>query len=100
MQSQLLELMTMLSGRGREDLKLVPGINHVYMLVSLNYCSQNGGNLYRAPYYNGNPNIGPRIIGNLDQYPHACIKAFEAEDSGVDASEILSVIAIRAGNRV
>ena len=24
-------------------------------------------NLYRAPYYNGNPNIGPRIIGNLDQ---------------------------------
>ena len=41
-----------------------------YMVVSLNYCSQNGGNLYRAPYYNGNPNIGPRIIGNLDQYPH------------------------------
>ena len=42
-----------------------------YMVVSLNYCSQNGGNLYRAPYYNGNPNIGPRIIGNLDQslYP-------------------------------
>ena len=41
-----------------------------YMVVSLNYCSQNGGNLYRAPYYNGNPNIGPRIIGNLDQYPY------------------------------
>ena len=41
-----------------------------YMVVSLNYCSQNGGNLCRAPYYNGNPNIGPRIIGNLDQYPH------------------------------
>ena len=40
------------------------------MVVSLNYCSQNGGNLYRAPYYNGNPNIGPRIIGNLDQYPY------------------------------
>ena len=39
------------------------------MGVSLNYCSQNGGNLYRAPYYNGNPNIGPRIMGNLDQYP-------------------------------
>ena len=37
--------------------------------VSLNYCSQNGGNLYRAPYYNGNLNIGPRIIGNLDQSP-------------------------------
>ena len=27
------------------------------------------GEMYRAPYYNGNPNIGPRIIGNLDQYP-------------------------------
>ena len=39
------------------------------MVVSLNYCSQNGGNLYRAPYYNGNPNIGPRIMGNLDQSP-------------------------------
>ena len=39
------------------------------MVVSLNYCSQNGGNLYRVLYYNGNPNIGPRIIGNLDQYP-------------------------------
>ena len=37
------------------------------MVVSLNHCSQNGGNLYRAPYYNGNPNIGPRIKGNLDQ---------------------------------
>ena len=35
---------------------------YIYMVVSLNYCSQNGGNLYRAPYYNGNPNIGPRII--------------------------------------
>ena len=43
----------------------------VNMVVSLNYSSQNGGNLYRAPYYNGNPNIGPRIIGNLDQSPHA-----------------------------
>ena len=40
------------------------------MVVSLNYCSQNGENVYRDPYYNGNPNIGPRIIGNLDQYPH------------------------------
>ena len=40
-----------------------------HVVGSLNYCSQNGGNLYRAPYYNGNPNIGPRIIGNLDQYP-------------------------------
>ena len=45
----------------------------LYMGVSLNYCSQNGGNLYRAPYYNGNPNIGPRIIGNLDQYPYTII---------------------------
>ena len=42
---------------------------YTYMVVSLNYCSQNGGNLSRAPYYNGNPNIGPRITGNLDQYP-------------------------------
>ena len=39
------------------------------LVVSLNYCSQNGGNLYWAPYYTGNPNIGPRTIGNLDQYP-------------------------------
>ena len=44
------------------------------MGVSLNYCSQNGGKLYRAPYYNGNPNIGPRIVGNLDQSPYmSCI---------------------------
>ena len=42
----------------------------LYMVVSLNYCSPNGGNLYRAPYYNGNPKKGPRIIGNLDQYPY------------------------------
>ena len=41
------------------------------MVVSLKYCSQNGGNLFRAPYYNGNPNIGPRIIGNLDKSPYA-----------------------------
>ena len=39
------------------------------MVVCLNYSSQNGGNVYRALYYNRNPNIGPRIIGNLDQYP-------------------------------
>ena len=37
--------------------------------VSLNYCSQNGGNLYRAPYYDRNPNIGPRIDSNLGQSP-------------------------------
>ena len=49
-----------------------------YMVVSLNYCSQNGGNLYRAPYYNGNQNIGPRIIGNLDQYPHAERRVFSS----------------------
>ena len=48
----------------------------VYMVVSLNYCSQNGGNLYRAPYYNGKPNIGPRIIGNLDQYPYMFMHAY------------------------
>ena len=54
-----------------------------YMVVSLNYCSQNGGNLYRAPYYNRNPNIGPRIIGNLDQYPHGSIgRSFEAPRLG------------------
>ena len=45
----------------------------IYMVVSLNYCSQNGGNVYRDPYYNGNPNIGPRIIGDLDQYPYIYI---------------------------
>ena len=49
------------------------------MVVSLNYCSQNGGNVYRAPYYNGNPNIGPRIIGNLDQSPdvNSCLDRFQ-----------------------
>ena len=44
-------------------------VSPMHVVVSLNYCSQNGGNLYRAPYYNGNPYIGPRIIGNLDQSP-------------------------------
>ena len=44
-------------------------VEKIHLEVSLNYCSQNGGKLYRAPYYNGNPNIGPRIIGNLDQSP-------------------------------
>ena len=39
------------------------------MGVSLNYCSQKGGNLYRDPYYNGNPNIGTRIDSNLGQSP-------------------------------
>ena len=41
-----------------------------HMEVSLNYCSQNGGNVHRAPYYNRNPNIGPRIDSNLGQSPH------------------------------
>ena len=50
------------------------------MVVSLNYCSQNGGNLYSAPYYNGNPNIGPRIIGNLDQSPYAYQGLMENEN--------------------
>ena len=40
------------------------------MEVSLNYCSQNGGNLYRDPYYNRNLNIGPRIDSNLGQSPY------------------------------
>ena len=40
------------------------------MEVSLNYCSQNGGNLFRDPYYNRNPNIGPRIDSNLGQSPY------------------------------
>ena len=57
----LMSFLLVWGGRGRERER--------EMVVSLNYCSQNGGNLYRAPYYNGNPNIGPRIIGNLDQYP-------------------------------
>ena len=44
--------------------------------VSLNYCSQNGGNLYRAPYYNRNLNIEPRIDSNLGQSP--CELGFRA----------------------
>ena len=39
------------------------------MEISLNYYCKNRDYKYRAPYYNGNPNIGPRIIENLDQYP-------------------------------
>ena len=45
------------------------GVSGQAVVISLNYCSQNGGKLYRAPYYNGTPNLGPRTIGNLDQYP-------------------------------
>ena len=58
----------------RLSLKIPESLNPEYMVVSLSYCSQNGGNIYRALYYNGNPNIGPRIIGNLDQYPYAPLK--------------------------
>ena len=43
------------------------------MDVSLNYSSQNGGKLYRAPYNNRNLNIGPRIDSNLGQSPYDCI---------------------------
>ena len=42
-------------------------LKHFQMEVSLNYCSQNGGKLYRAPYYNRYLNIGPRINSNLGQ---------------------------------
>ena len=41
-----------------------------YMEVSLNYCSKNGGNLYRAPNYFRNLNIGPCIDSNLGQSRH------------------------------
>ena len=51
-----------------------------------NYCSQNGGNLHRAPYYNGNLNIGPRIIGNLDQSPHGDFEQDLPESGRVDTS--------------
>ena len=50
------------------------------MEVSLNYCSQNGGNVYRTPYYNGNPNIGPRIDSNLGRSP--CVFGLCLELSG------------------
>ena len=52
------------------------------MVVSLNYCSQNGGNLYRAPYYNRNPNIGLGVIRNLDQYPHGAFVLENLDSSG------------------
>ena len=40
------------------------------MGVGPKYCSQNGGNLYRAPYYTRNLNIGPRVNSNLGQSPY------------------------------
>ena len=51
---------------------------HEHMEVSLNYCSQNGGTLYRAPYYKRNVNIGPRIDSNLGQSP-----GFKAESRSI-----------------
>ena len=59
---------------GMQNVTLRVQVPNNHMVVSLNYCSQNGGNVYRAPYYNGNPNIGPRIIGNLDQSPYTSPK--------------------------
>ena len=53
------------------------------MEVSLNYCSQNGGNLYRAPYYNRNPNIGPRIDSNLGQSPYRGHVGFRVRVKGL-----------------
>ena len=32
-------------------------------------CTLGRSTFQQSPYYNGNPNIGPRIIGNLDQSP-------------------------------
>ena len=46
---------------------------YIYMGVPLNYCSQNGGNLYRARYYNRNLIIGHRIDSNLKQSPYIYI---------------------------
>ena len=74
------------------------------MEVSLNYCSQNGGNVYRAPYYNGNPNIGPRIMGNLDQSPNnnkhflreQCVKkAVEMSANAMDQPRAMASTSIR-----
>ena len=52
------------------------------MEVSLNYCSQNGEKLYRAPYYNRNLNIGPRIDSNLGQSPHHLLATLGVEGVG------------------
>ena len=62
-----------------------------YVVVSLNYCSQNGGNVYRAPYYNGNPNIGPRTIGNLDQSPCNRYSATPSHSADFEAVPLLSL---------
>ena len=54
-------------------LYLGPLYIYIYMEDSLNYCSPNGGNVYRDPYYNWNLNIGPRIDSNLGQSPYRYI---------------------------
>ena len=46
--------MIMIESHGKEE----------HVEVSLNYCSQNGRNLYRAPYYNRNLNI-VLLLGTL-----------------------------------
>ena len=61
---------SVMAGKLRAMVAYEDGAMTWQMVVSLNYCSQNRGNVYRASYYNGNPNIGPRIIGNLDQSPN------------------------------
>ena len=53
------------------------------MEVSLHYCSQNGVNVYRAPYYNRNPNIGHRIDGNLGQSPCIPIRRLVLPESSL-----------------
>ena len=52
------------------------------MEVSLNYCSQSGGNVYRAPYYNRNLNIGPLIDSNLGQSPYGNLRSSVSSGEG------------------
>ena len=77
------------------------------MVVSLNYCSQNRGNLCRAPYYNGNPNIGPRIIGNLDQsscaifvsgYTSRFVRVIFAQGAMLMLSLLFTKLKVSSGN--
>ena len=42
---------------------------NIHVEVSPNYCSQQGGEIYRDPYYKRNPNLGRRIDSNLGQSP-------------------------------
>ena len=47
---------------------------YIYMEVSLNYCSKNGGEIYIGlRISNRNLNIGPRIDSNLGQSPYIYI---------------------------